>query len=210
MGCRVPRRAGCALATSSPRRGRSSAPASSASGGAPARTTRSVATTRNPPTQSGGRRAGKKALLHARPRPVHRERRLHHLGLADARGLRRGGAKVRGETRLQLLERTRRVQLVRRDGRDVSTLYGREEGGGGGSWSVAATMSSSDRPIHSSYSPKSPALAPPNLAPAGANTISSIERSASSYSLRQRGGRRQHSAVRAARTPHYPQEWPLC
>ena len=27
---------------------------------------------------------------------------------------------------------TRRVKLVRRDGRDVSTLYGREGGGGGG------------------------------------------------------------------------------
>ena len=31
---------------------------------------------------------------------------------------------------------TRRVQLVRRDGRDVSTLYGREGGGGGGGGSA--------------------------------------------------------------------------
>ena len=42
-------------------------------------------------------------------------------------------ANLGGQTCPVSTERgTRRVQLVRRDGRDVSTLYGREGGGGGG------------------------------------------------------------------------------
>ena len=44
----------------------------------------------------------------------------------------RNGACAAGRCSVRRGEGTRRVQLVRRDGRDVSTLYGREGGGGGG------------------------------------------------------------------------------
>jgi hypothetical protein len=46
--------------------------------------------------------------------------------------LAQGALRCRGQRGAGLGERTRRVQLVRRDGRDVSTLYGRGGRGGAG------------------------------------------------------------------------------
>ena len=50
-----------------------------------------------------------------------------------------GGAPAPSETF------TRRVQLVRRDGRDVSTMYGRELGGGGGKMAACTNPNSKER-----------------------------------------------------------------
>ena len=67
----------------------------------------------------------------ASPRPPTREH-SRALGRSGRAALRRGGGcRAVGRAREERRKGTRRVQLVRRDGRDVSTLYGREGGGGG-------------------------------------------------------------------------------